>query len=196
MIAFDNEANIYDDWYLTKLGSLVDQVQKNLVMELLNPKQGELILDLGCGTGNYSIPLTEVGCKVIGVDHSPNMLNVAKEKTKAIGLDIEYHLSEADKLDFPDNHFDAVVSVTAFEFIKDIEKVFSELMRVVKPSGRIILGTINAHGDWGKLYMSDYFQKETVFKYATLLSKNDLQSLSPNNFIELKESLFLSLIHI
>ena len=64
MAVFDKKADDYDRWYESKLGKFVDKVETELAFSLLNPFPNE-ILDMGCGTGNFSIKLAEKGCKVL-----------------------------------------------------------------------------------------------------------------------------------
>ncbi|NJO92077.1 MAG: methyltransferase domain-containing protein [Chloroflexia bacterium] len=70
MIIFDKEATSYDGWYQTEKGKLIDEVETSLAIELLQPKRGMKVLDVGCGTGNYSIKLAKAGCNVTAIDVS------------------------------------------------------------------------------------------------------------------------------
>ena len=80
MQIFDEGAATYDGWYRTKLGQFVDAVETRLAFDLLKPKEGQKVLDGGCGTGNFSIKLASLGCVVTGIDVSTEMLNVARTK--------------------------------------------------------------------------------------------------------------------
>ncbi|HLV09456.1 MAG TPA: hypothetical protein VKY40_04540, partial [Halanaerobiales bacterium] len=62
MIFNQQEAQDYDEWYETRAGALIDQLETELVFRLLKPSRGEKILDAGCGTGNFSIKLAKKGC--------------------------------------------------------------------------------------------------------------------------------------
>ncbi|MGB4131105.1 MAG: methyltransferase domain-containing protein, partial [Tepidanaerobacteraceae bacterium] len=68
MSIFDPEAKTYDIWYDTKMGAFADMVQTKLAFELFEPKKGMHVLDVGCGTGNFSIKLAKMGLKVTGID--------------------------------------------------------------------------------------------------------------------------------
>ena len=190
MIAFDSEANKYDDWYKTKKGKLVDEIETRLTMEMFIPFSGMNVLDIGCGTGNYSIKLAELGCKVTAIDVSDKMLELAKKKAQLSGYNIEFQLGSCENLHFKENTFDAVFSITAIEFFKDVIKSFDEMFRVAKKSAPIVVGTINKDSSWGELYETPFFQENTVFKYANLLSKTDLGTYRQSELIDLKECLF------
>src|SRR5690554_353842 len=114
MVVFDKEAEDYDQWYNSKLGSFVDRVETELAFKLFKPHKEMKILDVGCGTGNFSVKLAEMGCKVVGIDLSEKMLNIARAKIKE-DLDLEFHKMDACKLEFSDEEFDGVISMAAFE---------------------------------------------------------------------------------
>ena len=69
-------------------------------------KKGAKVLDLGCGTGRTTIPLHEMGFKVVGIDIVPAMIKSAKRIAKAQGLKINYQVGDATRLKFKDNTFD------------------------------------------------------------------------------------------
>ncbi len=190
MIVFDKEAGTYDGWYQTKKGRLIDEVETSLAMELLQPKRGMKILDIGCGTGNYSIKLAEAGCVVTAIDVSQKMLDIAIEKTKSRKLNIDFRIGQVENLDFVNDLFDAVVSVTAIEFFDDVEKGFEEMFRVAKNDAPIVVGTINRESAWGELYETPWFQENSVFKYANLVGKSMLNKIKQDHLVDFSESLF------
>ncbi len=190
MAIYDTDAESYDEWYSTSIGRFIDDIQSNMVFEQLEPKQNMHILDVGCGTGNQSIKLAKLGCKVTGIDISEKMLDQAIHKKE--GLSIEFIQMEANSLNFPDNYFDAIISVTAFEFIKNINQAFVEMLRVAKNGAPIVIGTLNKESNWGKLYSSKKFKNDTIFKYASLRNKTDFEKLSPEKLIHINECLFIN----
>lgn len=191
MAVFDKEASLYDGWYETKLGAFVDQVETKCVFDLFKIEKGMRVLDVGCGTGNFSIKLAKMGCKVIGIDVSKEMLKIAETKSKAESLDIEFCDMDVYDMKFDDDYFDGIISVTAFEFFKNPKKAVDEMFRVLKPRGYLTIGTINRDSDWGKLYLSEEFQKNTVFKYADLKTIEELKDYRNDNLIDIKECLFI-----
>ena len=82
---FDEIASSYDGWYETPLGSFADEVEIALAFGLFEVRPGDLILDAGCGTGNFSLKLARKGARVVGVDISPDMLALAREKAAREG---------------------------------------------------------------------------------------------------------------
>jgi len=189
MTIFNEVASDYDQWYSTQMGRFVDEIETTCAFDLFSPEQGQNILDVGCGTGNFSIKLAEQGAVVIGIDVSEEMLSIARTKTGA--LPISYKNMDLYQLEFQDNTFDAVFSMAAFEFVEFPERALSELFRVLKPGGKLLVGTIHLDSAWGRLYTSDYFQRETVFKHATFKTLEEMAAYYPESLKQTKECLFL-----
>jgi len=98
---------------------------------------GKYVLDLGCGSGVSTEHLIDMGAKVVGIDISEKMIEVAKSKLP----DIEFFVESMEKLHFKDNTFDVVSSSLALHYMKDFSPVFNEVGRVLKHKGRFIFST-------------------------------------------------------
>jgi trans-aconitate methyltransferase len=109
------------------------------VFELLNPKRGERILDLGCGDGVLTKKLVETGASFVGVDSSTDMIAAAK----ALGLDAR--LVPAEALPFA-SEFDAVFSNAALHWMHDQNAVLAGVARALKPGGRFV-AEMGGHGN-------------------------------------------------
>jgi len=191
MAVFDRESIEYDQWYQSKMGQFVDDVETKLAFRMFTPKKGMRILDVGCGTGNFSIKLAKMGCEVVGIDLSEEMLKIAKDKTEKEALDITFHQMDGYNLNFSNNEFDAVFSMAAFEFIKEPKKAYDEMYRVLKPGGHMLIGTIHKNSSWGRLYLSKEFQENTVFKYADFKTLEQMKHLDKDHLINHGECLFI-----
>ncbi len=97
------------------------------VERLLAPKQGERILEVGCGRGHLTKRLRALGANAVGIDANPHAADVAVTD----GIET----MDAASLTFADNSFDKIVSVHAIEHIPPIGEAFSEMSRVLKPGG-------------------------------------------------------------
>jgi len=147
--AFTKEiADNYDNWYKSSLGEFVDGVERKVVMDLTKPQKNEKVLDVGCGTGIYSLLFLNMGLKVTGIDQSDSMLEKAGEKTNKIN----FIKADAYNLPFPNESFDLVVSVTMFEFLDYPQRAAREAYRVLSPGGRLVICVIGAKSTWAKLY--------------------------------------------
>lgn len=179
MEIFDDEANLYDSWYESKIGAFADKVQTQLAFSLFKPEKGMRILDVGCGTGNFSLKLAKMGLDVVGIDISGNMLKIAESKAKAEGLKIDFLNVDAQDMKFKDEFFDGIISMAAIEFFRRPERALKEMFRVAKKGGEILVGTINRDSKWGELYLTNEYRQNTVFKYASLKTMADLLKLYP-----------------
>lgn len=101
------------------------------VVELLNPRPGERILDLGCGDGALTRKLVELGCEVVGVDASPEQIAAARKS----GLDAR--VKDCQALDF-NGEFDAVFSNAALHWMKNADGVLDGVKRALRPGGRFV----------------------------------------------------------
>jgi SAM-dependent methyltransferase len=109
------------------------------VVELLAPRPGERILDLGCGDGALSERLAALGCAVVGVDAGPEMVAAARRR----GLDA--HVADGQNLRFA-AEFDAVFSNAALHWMRDADAVLRGVRRALKPGGRFV-GEFGGHGN-------------------------------------------------
>ena len=113
------------------------------VVELLAPKSGERILDLGCGDGTLALKLMEIGCEVVGVDASSEFVAAAREK----GVDARR--MDGQKLLF-DHEFDAVFSNAALHWMTNPEAVIAGVHTALKPSGRFV-GEFGGRGNVARI---------------------------------------------
>ena len=108
-------------------------------LDLLDPKLGERILDIGCGDGALTHKIVERGADVVGVDNSPELVAAAQ----AIGLDV--HLMDAADMAF-DAEFDAAFSNAALHWMLDKERVANATFRALK-SGARYAGEMGGEGN-------------------------------------------------
>jgi len=188
---FDNDASTYDQWYTTPLGKHADEVETRFAMHLLKPFPGMRILDVGCGTGNFSLKLARLGCSVTGIDISEKMLTFAREKAQKEQLPVEFMPMDASDLEFPEEAFDAVVSIVVLEFMQNQQKTLDEMFRVLKKGGKLLVGTINRESDWGEMYLRLAEKKDTVFRHARLRTLDELETFRPSDFVSAEECLFV-----
>jgi ubiquinone/menaquinone biosynthesis C-methylase UbiE len=161
----------YDRWYETRLGSFVDRVERQAVFGLLGTEPGELILDVGSGTGRYARELAYRGAQCVGVEPSSAMLAVAQRLTGS--GDPCYVHGVAEHLPLASDAFDAVITVTTLEFVADVEAALAEATRVVKPGGRLVLGVLNARGSWAAKRRR---RRDAVWKKARFFDQRDVEA--------------------
>ena len=96
------------------------------------------ILDVGCGTGFFTILLAKRGHQVTGIDLTPDMILHARELAKEEGADCEFHVMDAEHPEYDDNTFDFVISRNLTWTLPDAQKAYKEWMRVLKPGGVLL----------------------------------------------------------
>jgi trans-aconitate methyltransferase len=173
------DAKLYDDKH-----SFVWEKGKGVV-ELLAPKPGERILDLGCGTGHLTAEITAVGALTVGIDQSADMIAQARRQFP----DLRFEVCDAREIPFT-GEFDAVFSNAALHWIPEAEKVIRGVSRALKPSGRFaaemggkgnirrlvgaIIGACREVGlDSGAATEAWYYP--SIGEYAGLLEKHGLE---------------------
>jgi SAM-dependent methyltransferase len=105
-------------------------------------RAGQAVLDVGCGTGIVAITSARQGAKVTGLDLTPELLQQARESAPIAGLtDMTWKEGDAEVLPFPDAAFDVVLSQFGHMFAPRPEVAIGEMLRVLKPGGRIAFAT-------------------------------------------------------
>jgi len=174
MQTFDGFAEKYDKWFTTRLGKYVLHYETELVLELAAPKPGDKVLDIGVGTGIFALELMRHGAEITGIDVSGRMLEIARSKGVR-----NVALGDAVSLDFPDESFDLVISITALEFIRECDKAISEMVRVCRKGGRVVVGTLGSGSPWAvKRARAARKDAGSIFRNATFYSFGELKGLA------------------
>jgi ubiquinone/menaquinone biosynthesis C-methylase UbiE len=136
--AYDSMAEKYHEKRI-KGKDFNELIEQPVTFSLLEDIKGKRILDAGCGSGIYTKILAERGANVQGLEISGEMLRIAKEHCK--GLGITFKQGSIDKLPYPNNSFDIVVASLVIHYLKNPEKAFKEFNRVLKKNGTLIFST-------------------------------------------------------
>lgn len=139
---FGRIARIYDP--MNRLMSFgLDRRWRAFAARYVALGSGELGLDLGTGTADLSIAVIQrsgPGTRMIGMDITPEMLSLGREKIAKLDLQesIELRIGDAEHIDLPDNSVDGCCSAFMVRNLADIQQGFREMLRVVRPGGRVV----------------------------------------------------------
>ncbi len=174
---FDDWPEKYDQWFESSIGRLVREYEGRLFLEMTRPGQGERILDVGCGTGIFTLDLLAAGSRVTGLELSLPMLRRAGKK--AAGR--PFHMVQGDMraLPFADASFDKAVSVTAIEFLEDARGGIAELFRVTRPGGLVVVASLNSLSPWAARRKAAAKEGHVIFRHACFRSPADMAALVP-----------------
>ena len=114
------------------------KIDKNKKLPLKNLK----ILDIGCGGGLISEPMTRLGASVTGIDASSKNISIAKAHAKKNNLDITYLCSKPESLD-PQNKFDIILNLEVVEHVENLDLYLESCLNLLKPGGIMFTATLN-----------------------------------------------------
>lgn len=139
---------IHKGWeknYRTSENEIFFEIAFESIAKSLNGKSGSTLLDAGCGSCRHSPRLAKHGMKVTAVDYSEYIVEKAKESLAVQGLENDIEVRQEDLLNFsfPDNSFDYILCWGVLMHIPEVEVAISEVSRVLKPGGVIVLSEVN-----------------------------------------------------
>ncbi len=128
------------------------QIVGETLAEAIDIRAGERVLDVAAGNGNATLAAARRFARVTSTDYVPALLEKGAARAKAEGLDVDFRFADAEALPFPDASFDVVLSTFGAMFTPDHAATARELMRVVRPGGRIGLANWTPEGFIGQLF--------------------------------------------
>jgi len=147
---------------------------------------GNTILEAGIGTGSNILYYPE-GKNIYGIDFSPKMVEIAKDKAKRYGKDVDIRVMDIENLEFNDNTFDAIVTSCVFCSVPDPIKGLKELKRVLKNDGKLFM---LEHVRSKKLILGtlmDILNPLTVNTWGANINRDTVKNLKISGFKILKE---------
>ncbi len=160
-------AKNYDCYYGTEIGSKIDRIEKNIISELTGSLHRDKILEIGCGTGHWTEYFNEEGFDVTAIDVSEPMLKIAAAKK----INASFVRADANHIPISSESYSYAASITMLEFVDDRDLVLSEIFRILKPGGYLILGCLNGSSILGKDK-----DKDSIFREANFFSIEELKN--------------------
>ena len=139
----------------------------------LPEKKNLRILDVGCGTGFFTILLAKEGHQVTGIDLTPDMITHAKELAEEEKADCRFMVMDAEAPDFPDEEFDVIVSRNLTWTLPDAEHAYQEWFRVLKPGGHLVILELTTPDRFPMKQLFSIYSKAVIPLLGKLLSKDN-----------------------
>jgi len=136
-------------------------------LALLGDVAGKRVLDAACGPGLYAAELIRRGAQVVGFDHSPRMVQICRARVS----EGEFRVHDlGDRIDWlPDGCVDLALCALAIEYVDYRVNALSELRRVLRPGGALVMSRLHPTGDWlrhGGSYFDVRTDTETGSRWA------------------------------
>jgi 2-polyprenyl-3-methyl-5-hydroxy-6-metoxy-1,4-benzoquinol methylase len=147
---FDHEVGAWHDLYeASDVWSRVFQHRQAIALQWIDRlglAAGAPVLDVGSGAGFLSLQLARRGFAVVAVDAASAMVEATRRHAAEVGMSerVTAQLADAQRLDFPDHHFDLVVALGVLDWVPDPARTISEMARVLRPGGALIASSGNS----------------------------------------------------
>ena len=113
---------------------------------------GDEVIDVGCGTGNAALPAAATGARVVGLDITPELLEVGRRNAAEAGVEVEWVEGDAEELPYDEASFDVVLSTFGCMFAPRHAVTAAEMARVLRPGGRMALANWTTDGAIGVFF--------------------------------------------
>ena len=167
----------YEHWRSSRLGQITDALEERLLLDLLGPVQGLSVLDIGCGDGVLGSALARRGAHVTGLDPDPQMLAAAHRRAQSESIELRLVRGRAETLPFEDETFDRVVAVTVLCFVPETDRAISEIARILKPGGRLVIGELGRWSLWAAIRRVKGWFGAPTWKTVRFHTAKELRSL-------------------
>jgi len=128
------------------------QIVGEQLAETVDVRAGERVLDVAAGNGNATLAAARRFAEVTSTDYVPALLDKGRERARAEGFEVQFEVADAEALPFADASFDVVLSTFGVMFTPDHARSAAEMLRVLRPGGRIGLANWTPEGFIGRLF--------------------------------------------
>jgi SAM-dependent methyltransferase len=141
-------------WAVGSFPTMATTIQpgSDVTIDRLGVEPGQDLLDVATGTGNAAIPAAQRGARVVALDQVPELLEAARARATAAGVEIEWVAGDAEALPFDDDSFDRVCSVFGVMFAPRHQQAADGLVRVTRSGGRIVVAAWTPDGLNGQVF--------------------------------------------
>lgn len=178
MSSFDSIAEAYDQWFDSPEGRAIFRTELACLLSV-SPQFGGRWIEIGVGTGRFASAL---GIQE-GIDPSAPMLEIANRRG------VHVTLGTAEQIPFPENTFDGILMALTLCFVNDAETALSECRRVLRPSGKLLLGIIRSDSPWGREYIRKAGEGHPIYSRAHFRTADETLKLVETSGFELTRAM-------
>lgn len=178
----------YARWRAKVLGQITDRIEEQLLVGQLGEVANMALLDVGCGDGALAVRLTQQGARVTGIDPDLQMLAGAETRAAAAAVRLQLVAGGAEQLPFPDNTFDRIVAVTVLCLLPSAEHAVTEMARVLKPEGQLVVGELGRWNLWAATRRVRGWLGSPTWRIATFFTSADLRRMLETSGLVVSEA--------
>ena len=181
---FDLQAQKFSDWSVTR-----NEEYMQAYFEFIGFQKDDELLDVACGTGDFAIFCAKKIKRVHGIDISQGMIELAQKQACANGLtNISFECHDVENIPCPDSSFSVVQCRSAFHHMDNYPRVFKEMLRCCRPSGRLAVQDIMAYDNPEVNSFFEALEKEVDVSHNATLHEREFVDLLNRNQVEVIRS--------
>ena len=174
----------------TDISPALDRFRRRKVstaLRLAEYECGANILEIGTGLGQYAVALASLGFHVMAVDLSPRIVEVAAAYAKRLEIArVQFREADAENLEiFTDRSFDGVVSFSTFRYVPNLLEALSEVRRVTRPGGRVVLDFPNRYCPWFRV-LKNHFGVPDHIHDRVFAARTLIRTMEEAGFVEVR----------
>lgn len=172
----------------------MNPVRLKFIKDIINKVYGTSVdklsvLDIGCGGGLVSLPLSKLGAQVLGIDMSEKNVKIARAKAHSENLEAQFRVSAVE--DLGKEKFDLILALEVIEHVEDVELFLSNISRICKSNGLVVLSSINRTV---KSWLLAKVAAEYLFRIVPIGTHDADKFISPDEVTEIMELNEFSLV--
>ena len=165
-----------------RISYIKESVIKNFKLKIKNkPLENIKILDIGCGGGLLSEPMTKLGADVVGIDASKNNIKIAELHAKRSNLKIRYYCTSPEKFK-TETKFDVILNMEIIEHVNDVDFYLKSCSRLLKKNGIMFVATLNKTL---KSYLFAIVGAEYILRWLPIGTHDWEKFIKPNDLINM-----------
>lgn len=181
---FDIQAQNFSNWSVTK-----NEEYMQAYFEFIDLQKEDELLDVACGTGEFSVFCARRIKRVHGIDISPGMIELANKLAQNSGLaNVAFECHDVEHIPWADNSFSVVQCRSAFHHMENYSQVFNEMLRCCESNGRVAVQDIMAYEDQKVNSFFEALEKEVDVSHNATLQRKEFIDLLDRNQIEVIRS--------